>query len=190
MRRHEVPHHACRARRAHAAGRDRHSRDHSRRAWLVRPPFRAGSRRSGRHHIPGKCDGRSGLADPHGGARKPWLATCGLTSTGGSSPAAGPGPLLSAQPYASYSFRVWPGTTSAAARAALTGLTVRVRRQGPGITVAAGVSGQRAAAPRFYPHGARVYIVEASLGDDSGNSDYSLGDDGLIVTDAHGRILR
>jgi hypothetical protein len=108
----------------------------------------------------------------------------------GSSQAAGPGPLLSAQAYASYSFRVWPGTPSAAARAALTGLTVRVHRQGSGITVAAGVTGQRAAAPRFYAHGARVYIVEASLGDDSGNSDYSLGDDGLVVTDAQGRILR
>jgi hypothetical protein len=36
----------------------------------------------------------------------------------------------------------------------------------------------------------RVYVVEASLGDDSGNSDYSLGDDGLVVTDAQGRIIR
>ena len=108
----------------------------------------------------------------------------------GSSPAAGPGPLLSAQPYASYAFRVWPGTPSAAARAALTGLTVKVRRQGSGITVTASVSGQPPPAPRFYSGGARVYIVEASLGDDSGNSDYSLGDDGLIVTDAQGRILR
>ena len=126
-----------------------------------------------------------GRADRRAGSR-----SAASPAPAGSSPAAGPGPLLSAQPYASYSFRVWPGTPSAAARAALTGLTVRVRRQGSGITVAAGVSGQRAAAPRFYPHGARVYIVEASLGDDSGNSDYSLGDDGLIVTDAQGRILR
>jgi len=108
----------------------------------------------------------------------------------GSSPAAGQGPLLSAQPYASYSFRVWPGTPGAAARAALTGLSVKVRRQGSGIAVTASVAGQRAAAPRFYAHGADVYIVEASLGDDSGNSDYSLGDDGLVVTDAQGRILR
>jgi hypothetical protein len=110
-------------------------------------------------------------------------------SPAGSSPAV-PGPLLSAQPYASYSFKVWPGTPSAAARAALTGLTVKVHRQGSGITVTASVSGQPAAPPRFYAGGARVYIVEASLGDDSGNSDYSLGDDGLIVTNAQGRILR
>jgi len=108
----------------------------------------------------------------------------------GSSPAASPGPLLSAEPYASYSFKVWPGAPSAAARAALTGLTVRVRRRGPGITVTAGISGQPAPAPRFYRDGARVYIVAASLGDDSGNSDYSLGDDGLIVTNAQGRIVQ
>jgi len=108
----------------------------------------------------------------------------------GASHAAGPGPLLSAQSYAQYSFKVWPGTPSAAAQAALTGLTVKVVRQGSGIMVTAGVAGQAAGAPHFYAHGAVVYVVEASLGDDSGNSDYSLGDDGLVVTDARGRIMQ
>jgi len=56
--------------------------------------------------------------------------------------------------------------------------------------VTAGVVGQPANAPRFYARGAVVYVVEASLGDDSGNSDYSLGDDALVVTDAQGRILQ
>jgi hypothetical protein len=127
---------------------------------------------------------------PGSAGRRAGSRSAAPPSPAGSSPSASPGPLLSAQPYASYSFKVWPGTPSAAARAALTGLTVKVRRHGPGIAVTASVSGQPAAAPRFYPGGARVYIVEASLGDDSGNSDYSLGDDGLIVTDAQGRILR
>jgi hypothetical protein len=122
-----------------------------------------------------------------GGTGSPPAATA---SPSGSSPAARPGPLLRTQSYASYSFRVWPGTPSSAARAALTGLTVRVRRHGSGLMVTAGVVGQPAAAPKFYRSGARVYIVEASLGDDSGNSDYSLGDDALIVTDAQGRIVR
>ena len=129
-------------------------------------------------------------AGPGRAGRRAGSRSAAPPAPAGSSPAASPGPLLSSQPYASYSFKVWPGMPSAAARAALTGLTVRVRRQGPGITVTASVSGQPAAAPRFYPDGARVYIVEASLGDDSGDSDYSLGDDGLIVTDAQGRILR
>ena len=117
-------------------------------------------------------------------------APAATPSSPGASPAGGPGPLLSAQSYAQYSFRVWPGTPDAAAQAALTGLTVKVLRHGSGIMVTAGVVGQPANAPRFYSHGAMVYVVEASMGDDSGNSDYSLGDDGLVVTDAQGRILQ
>lgn len=100
------------------------------------------------------------------------------------------GPLLSSEPYANSAFQVWPGHLSAAAKAALTGLNVSVRKQGSGITVTAGVAGQQAGAPHVYPDGARVYVVEASMGDDSGNSDYSLGDDGLVITDSKGRVIR
>jgi hypothetical protein len=78
---------------------------------------------------------------------------------------------------------------SAAAKAALTGLSVTVHPQDGGLSVTAGVNGQPAGPPRVYPTAARVYIVEASMGDDSGNSDYNLGDDGLVVTDAQGRLL-
>jgi hypothetical protein len=114
--------------------------------------------------------------------------TSAVPRASAASPAPSAGPLLSGQSYAQYSFRVWPGTLDAAARAALTGLSVKVSRQGSGISVTAGVIGQPGGAPRFYPRGAVVYVIEASLGDDSGNSDYSLGDDGLVVTDAQGRI--
>jgi hypothetical protein len=31
---------------------------------------------------------------------------------------------------------------------------------------------------------------QATLGEDSGSTDYNLGDDGLVVTDARGRIVR
>jgi hypothetical protein len=106
----------------------------------------------------------------------------------GASPGASTGPLLSTQSYAPYAFRVWPGTPGASAQAALTGLMVKVTRQGSGIEVNAGVAGQPTGAPHFYAQGAVVYVVEASLGDDSSNTDYSLGDDGLVVTDAQGRI--
>lgn len=115
--------------------------------------------------------------------------TAGSTPSSGAS-AATPGPLLSSQSFASYAFLVWPGTPNQASRAALTGLSVTVHRKGTGISVAAGVNGQTAAAPQYYPAGARVYVVEASLGDESGNTDYNLGDDGIIVTDAHGRIVQ
>lgn len=63
-------------------------------------------------------------------------------------------------------------------------------REGNGIRVVAGVVGQQTTPATFYPDGAKVYVIEASLGDESGNTDYNLGDDGLIVTDTAGRILR
>lgn len=103
--------------------------------------------------------------------------------------ASSPGPALASQAYAQYSFQVWPGTPTAAARAALTGLAVTVHQQAGGLLVTADVNGQPPSSPRLYPGGARVYIVEASMGDDSGASDYNLGDDGLVVTDAAGRIV-
>jgi hypothetical protein len=78
---------------------------------------------------------------------------------------------------------------SAAAKQALTGLAVSVHRQSAGLSVTAGVTGQAPPAPHVYPTGARVYVVEASMGDDSGSSDYNLGDDGLVVTDSAGRIV-
>jgi len=151
---------------------------------------------SGRHAglAPGSLAGASSPAAAKAGPSpraRPARASARKAAPGasGASPAASPGPLLSAQSYAQYSFRVWPGTPGTAAQAALTGLSVKVRGQGSGIMVTAGVNGQPAAAPRFYSGGALVYVVEASLGDDSGNSDYNLGDDALVVTDPQGRIV-
>lgn len=148
---------------------------------------------SGRHArlLPGALSGSSPsqAVSPSAPAATP-SSPAATPSSPATSPEASPGPLLSTQSYAQYSFRVWPGTPGAAARAALSGLTVKVLRQGSGIMVTAGVTGQPAGPSRFYAHGAVVYVVEASLGDDSGNSDYNLGDDGLAVTDAQGRILQ
>jgi hypothetical protein len=103
--------------------------------------------------------------------------------------ASSPGPLLTSQPFAQYAYAVWPGKPGPAAQAAKAGLTIIVRRQGTGLSVIAGVVGQQQGAAHYYPLGARVYVIEASLGDDSGNADYNLGDDALIVTDAQGRIV-
>lgn len=112
-----------------------------------------------------------------------------LQATPSPTATASPGPLLSSQPFAQYAYAIWPGKPGPAAEAAQAGLTISVRGQGTGLSVVAGVTGQQASAPHYYPLGARVYVIEASLGDDSGNSDYNLGDDGIIVTDAHGRIV-
>jgi hypothetical protein len=108
----------------------------------------------------------------------------------GASPSASTGPLLSSEPYASYAFLVWPGTPNAAARQAETGLKITVGRLKAGISVTAGVNGQPAPAAHTYLNGAKVYVVESSLGDDSGDSDYNLGDDGLVITNAQGRVVQ
>jgi hypothetical protein len=100
------------------------------------------------------------------------------------------GPTLSSQSFAPYAFLVWPGPPNAAAKAAMTGLSIAVHRTGSALAVSAGVSSQPRGAARSYPGGARVYVVEASMGDEAGSSDYNLGDDGVVVTDAHGRILQ
>jgi hypothetical protein len=107
-----------------------------------------------------------------------------------SSAAASPGPLLSAEPYAQFAYLEWPGTPSVAARQAASGLTISVTRQAGGIAVRAGVTGQPTGPAHFYANGRGVYVIESSLGDDTASVDYNLGDDGLVVTDAHGRILR
>ncbi len=72
----------------------------------------------------------------------------------------------------------------------MTGLSISVSRTTGGIRVVAGVVGQSPAQAQVYVGGVKVYVVEASLGDDSNNADYNLGDDALVVTNAAGRILR
>ncbi len=143
--------------------------------------------------VPGSLSGPSASAQI-----APTHARAGAPAPSNSAPVAGaagtlhpgaPGPLLAAQPFAQYAFAIWPGTQSVAAKAALTGLTVSVQREASGLSITASVNGQKPGPAHFYPHGARVYVVEASMGDDSGSSDYNLGDDGLAVTDSRGRII-
>jgi hypothetical protein len=145
--------------------------------------------------LAGKAASGGPAQGTQGGAPSPSSAPA---SPAPASPAASPapsasakaGPLLRSEPYASATYQVWPGPLSAAATQALTGLKVAVHRRGAGLLVTAGVIGQAPGAPHLYVGGARVYVVEASLGDDSGNADYNLGDDGLVVTNAQGRIVR
>ena len=147
--------------------------------------------------VPGTVGGAAAVGQPGrsasaGAAPGPAKSTAGTSppapSAGASGSAGASRPLLSSQPFASYAYRIWPGQRSSAAQAALAGLAVTVHQNGAGLSVVAGVSGQPGSS-HFYTGGARVYVIEASLGDDSGNTDYNLGDDGVIVTDAHGRIV-
>jgi hypothetical protein len=144
---------------------------------------------AGRAASSGPARGTPGAAASPSSA-SPSSAPASPVASPGPTASAKAGPLLSSEPYASATYQVWPGPLSAAARQALTGLRVAVHQHGPGLLVTAGVIGQPPAAPHLYMGGARVYVVEASLGDDSGNADYNLGDDGLVVTNAQGRIVR
>ena len=131
----------------------------------------------------------AGAPAPGSGSPTSAPATSAATAGPKVTPASSPGPLLKSQSFAPYAFSIWPGTPSSTAQAALTGLSINVRRQGAGLSVSASVNGQPAAAAHFYPGGTAVYVVEASMGDDSGSSEYNLGDDGIVVTDAQGRIV-
>lgn len=161
------------------------------RAAGLAPGSLAASSGPARAMAPAPARHRSGTLSPSpSGATASASASPGAAASPRASSSATPGPLLSSQSFASYAFQVWPGSRSAAASSALTGLSISVHRTGSGLSVVAGVAGQPSPAAHFYPGGARVYVIEASMGDDSGNSDYNLGDDGLAVTDSKGRIIQ
>ncbi len=43
---------------------------------------------------------------------------------------------------------------------------------------------------KSYPATDRIYFIEANFGDDSSGTEYNLGDDGLIATNASGHIVQ
>ncbi len=102
------------------------------------------------------------------------------------SAAAGAGPLLSSMPYASFAYLVWPGPVSADGKLAMSRWKLTVTRQAGGITVQAAEDGQSmASVSRFYPGGAKVYILDSDLGADAaGNTN-----EGLEVTNTQGQVL-
>jgi hypothetical protein len=100
--------------------------------------------------------------------------------------AAAAGPLLSSMPYASFAYLVWPGPVSADGKLAMSRWKLTVTRQAGGITVQAAEDGQSmASVSRFYPGGAKVYILDSDLGADAaGNTN-----EGLEVTNTQGQVL-
>lgn len=123
------------------------------------------------------------------------------STTASTTPAASPtsstsnqklGPLLSSTQYASAAYQVYPGQESSQARLATAGFDVHVTPASGGtITVSVSATGStQGAQTSTYPATDHVYFIEASFGDDSGNSEYNNGDDGVVVTDASGRIVQ
>jgi hypothetical protein len=117
------------------------------------------------------------------------------STTAGPTPSTTPsqkvGPLLSSTQYAPYAFRVYPGPVSSQAQVATAGFTIHVTPSAGKITLSVSASGSgQGAQTSTFPAGDRVYFIEASLGDDSGNTEYNFGDDGVVVTDAHGHVVQ
>lgn len=101
------------------------------------------------------------------------------------------GPPLSSTQYASAAYQIYPGPINSTARAALAGFSASFKRTAAGVlmTFSSPGSGQP---PTHHTYAAsdKIYFIEESFGDDSGNSEFNFGDDGLIVTNAQGRIIQ
>jgi hypothetical protein len=111
-------------------------------------------------------------------------ATGSSSATGSSATAAGP--PLSSMPYASFAYEVWPGPVGADGKLALSRWTLTVTRQAGGITVKAAHDGQQmSSVSHFYPGGAKVYILDSDLSDNTAGTT----DEGLEVTNAQGQVL-
>jgi hypothetical protein len=117
-------------------------------------------------------------------------STSGSTYTSTTSPAVKLGPALSSTQYASYAYRIYPGSVSGSAQQAMAGYSISTKVSGANVVVAVSTAGSsQAPSQKTYPAADTVYFVEASLGDDSGTTELNPGDDGLIVTNPQGRIV-
>ncbi|MDA8365446.1 MAG: hypothetical protein M0Z62_00630 [Actinomycetota bacterium] len=120
-------------------------------------------------------------------------ATGGGTTTTTAPPSSTPaqtlGPPLSSSQYAPYAYQIYPGTPSQQAQAALSGIDFHVTPGKTSFTISVGVAGGSSRSSTF-PNGDKVYVIEASFGDDSGSADYSYGDDNILETNAAGRIVQ
>ncbi len=101
------------------------------------------------------------------------------------------GPPLASQPYAKSAYLVYPPPVSSQASLALAGFTFRVTRpSADAMTVVLRGPGGKPSLDRTYPAGDKVYVVELASGDDANDRDYNSSDDGYVVTDKTGRIVR
>lgn len=129
-----------------------------------------------------------GASGANGGAAASTTTTAPASSTSTTSTTLGP--TLASTPYAPYAYQVYPGAESAATRQVMAGFDVSVKPKGASIDVTISVVGSsQPPIASSYPSVDHVYFIEANLGDESGNQDFNLGDDGIVVTNAHDRIV-
>lgn len=110
----------------------------------------------------------------------------------GASTAVKLGPPLSQTSYIAAAYQIYPGPLDANARRALAGFTASFDpgSQGVTMTISAVGSGQPPLR-RTFDSSDKVYFVETRWGDDDvrSNAEFNFGDDGLILTNADGRII-
>ena len=100
------------------------------------------------------------------------------------------GPVLSSTQYAKYAFQIYPGSESSQTKLALAGFVVKVHPGATAETITlAPASSPTSTQSATYAKGDKVYFIEASFSDDSGNNDYGGSDDGVIGTTPAGRIV-
>jgi hypothetical protein len=113
------------------------------------------------------------------------------TPSGGSSAAASPRVRLQDTQYAQFAYLISDNQTSPAEEAALAGFQVVKEVQSDGslkVTL-------KALQPEYQNQsyvvlpGEKLYFIEASMGDDRGNHEYSLRDDTAVLTDSDGYIV-
>jgi hypothetical protein len=107
----------------------------------------------------------------------------------GSSESANASMLFSNQPYAPYSYLIYPGTPSSQAQAALSGFmmsTTKLQNGSATVTLVFVSTGTNQTV--VMKPGYKLYFIETSMGDDSFGGESSLGDDGYVTVDPNGYI--
>lgn len=97
--------------------------------------------------------------------------------------------LLSSTQYAQYAYQAYPGPLSHQARAALSGFNLTYTTlQNSSIAITVRLDGTSQYQNMILAPGYKLYVVEATLGDDGLNFDSSLGDDGFVIVDPNGYL--
>jgi hypothetical protein len=97
--------------------------------------------------------------------------------------------LFSNQPYAPYSYLIYPGTPSSQAQAALSGFnmsTTQLQNGSAMITLVFVSTGGNQTI--ILKPGYKLYFIETSFGDDSFGGESSLGDDGYATVTPNGYV--
>jgi hypothetical protein len=97
--------------------------------------------------------------------------------------------LFSDQPYAPYSYLIYPGTPSPQSQAALSGFsmsTTQLQNGSARITLTFISTGDNQT--MILKQGYKLYFIETSFGDDAFGGESSLGDDGYVIVNPNGYV--